>query len=256
MGQQRYKVIACAVLARECYHCAALSPNIIDLQLIRQGLHDVGEAKMSPALQEQIDAVDQEQYDAILLGYGLCNNGIRNLHASIPIVVSRAHDCITLLLGSKEYYSNYFNDHPGTYYSSTGWNERVENNLSNPDSTTRQMGMTSYEEYVEKYGEDNAKYLWDVLGDHLRNYSDLTYIDVQIPGSRMSEQSSRDLADEQKWTYSEAPGNVRLLRMLMDGDWDESEFLVVQPGKTIDASHDDGIVVAKQAPENVSVTTD
>ena len=71
--------------------------NIIDLKLVQQGLHDVGEPKMSASLQEELDAVDQAQYDAILLGYGLCNNGIRNLRASIPIVVPRAHDCITLL---------------------------------------------------------------------------------------------------------------------------------------------------------------
>ena len=126
--------------------------------------------------------------------------------------------------------------------------------MSNPDSTIRQMGMTSYEEYIEKYGEDNAKYLWDILGDHLRNYSDLTYIDVQIPGSRTSEQPARDLADKHNWTYSETSGNVRLLQMLMDGDWNESEFLVVQPGQTIDASHDDDIVVAKQEPAIAPLT--
>lgn len=242
MNPQRYKLIACAVLARECYHCAATSSNIIDLKLVQQGLHDVGEAKMSASLQQEIDAVDQDQYDAILLGYGLCNNGIRNLRASVPIVVPRAHDCITLLLGSKEEYLAYFNENPGVYFRSTGWHERSVSNMSNPESTTRRMGMASYEEYVEKYGEDNAKYLWEVLGDHLRNYSRLTYIDVQIPGSRQSVEASQAMADEHSWSYSEVSGSVRLLRKLMDGDWDESEFLVVLPGQTIDASYGDDIV--------------
>ena len=140
MKPKRYRMIACAVLARECYHCAAVSRNIIDLTLMKQGLHDVGEAKMSTALQAELDVTDATEYDAILLGYGLCNNGIRNLHADIPIIAPRAHDCITLFLGSKEDYLTYFNDHPGTYYRTTGWHERSESNMSNPDSTTRQMG--------------------------------------------------------------------------------------------------------------------
>ncbi len=245
MKPKRYRMIACAVLARECYHCAAVSPNIIDLKLIRQGLHDVGEKKMSSALQAELDETDPNKYDAILLGYGLCNNGIRNLRANIPIVAPRAHDCITLFLGSREKYLDYFNEHPGTYYRTTGWQERAQSNMSNPDSTTRQMGMASYEEYVEKYGEDNAKYLWEVLGDHLRNYTDLTYIDVQIPGSRSRVPEAKEMAEEHSWGYSEVSGNVRLLHMLMDGEWNEDEFLVVPPGQTIEASHNDGIIEIK-----------
>ena len=102
--------------------------------------------------------------------------------------------------------------------------------------------MASYEEYVEKYGEDNAKYLWEILGDHLRNYTDLTYIDVQIPGSRNSIDDAKAMAEEHNWGYSEASGNIRLLHMLMNGEWNEDEFLVVPPGQTIDASHGDDII--------------
>ena len=110
MDQHRYMMIACAVLARECYHCAAISKNLIDLTILKQGLHDIGEKKMSSALQREIDAVDIEKYEAILLAYGLCNNGIRNLRSDLPLVVPRAHDCITLLMGSKEDYLKFTED--------------------------------------------------------------------------------------------------------------------------------------------------
>jgi hypothetical protein len=243
MDPHRFIMIACAVLARECYACAAFSTNIIDLKIIQQGLHDIGEAKMSASLQDELDAIDQEKYEAILLGYGLCNNGIRNLRSSIPLIVPRAHDCITLLMGSKDDFLDYFNEHPGSYYRSTGWQERATSHLSNPDSTTRQMGMGTYEEYVEKYGEENAKYLMEVLGDQLRNYSELTYIDTQIPGSPQARQEALQMAEEHGWTYTELEGNTRLLQKLMDGQWDESEFLVVEPGKTIEPSYDDAIIL-------------
>ena len=95
-------LIACAVISRECYHCAAVSDNIIDIRILDKDLHDMGERKMSAILQDAIDAVDTEKYDAILLGYGLCNNGVRGLRSTLPLVIPRAHDCITLLLGSKD----------------------------------------------------------------------------------------------------------------------------------------------------------
>ncbi len=242
MDPHRYKILACAVFARECYYCAALSKNIIDVRLLEQGLHDIGEEKMSAALQREIDAVDHEKYEAILLAYGLCNNGIRNLHAEIPLVVPRAHDCITLLMGSKEAYLKYFHDHPGCFFRSVGWAERAHDNLSNPESTTRQMGMGTYEDYVEQYGEDNAKYLMETLGDHLRNYSRLSYIDTGLPLGEDYQCDAKALAREKAWEYLEVPGNTHLIARLMNGSWDDAEFLVVEPGKTIQASYDENIV--------------
>lgn len=242
MNDSRYMTIGCAVLARECYYCAAISKNIIDLRILEQGLHDVGEEKMSSSLQREIDAIDPEKYEAILLAYGLCNHGIRNLHAKIPLVVPRAHDCITLLMGSKEAYMTYFHDNPGCFFRSVGWAERADDNLSNPESTTRQMGMGTYEEYVEQYGEENAKYLMETLGDHLRNYSSLTYIDTDLPLDEKYQKEARDIAQEKAWAFSEVKGSTRLILDLMNGSWDNSDFLVVEPGKTIQTSYDDEII--------------
>lgn len=246
MKQSKYMTIGCAVLARECYYCAALSDNIIDLKLIEQGLHDVGEEKMSSSLQQEIDAIDQDKYDAILLAYGLCNHGIRNLHARIPLVVPRAHDCITLLMGSKQDYKTYFDENPGCFFRSTGWVERAHDNLSNPESTTRQMGLGTYEEYVEQYGEENARYLMETLGDHLRNYSKLTYIHTEPLQNQAYLDEAQNFAQEKTWQFSEVQGSTRLIQTLMSGSWDPSEFLVVQPGQTIQTSYDDDIVTTEQ----------
>ena len=90
-----------------------------------KGLHDLGSEQMQARVQEAVDAVDTEAYDAILLGYGLCNNGLVGITAKdIPLVLPRAHDCITLFLGDRKRYSTYFIDHPGTYFKTSGWIER------------------------------------------------------------------------------------------------------------------------------------
>ena len=55
--------------------------------------------------QEQIDAATGKGYDAIVLVYGLCNNGIVGLVArDTRVVMARAHDCITLLMGDRQRY--------------------------------------------------------------------------------------------------------------------------------------------------------
>ena len=242
MRQQKFLLISCAVLARECYSCASLSRNIIDIRIIEQGLHDVGEAKMAASLQNTINSVEIDKYDAILLAYGLCNNGIRNLHAELQLVIPRAHDCITLLMGSKEAYQDYFNEHPGTFFQSVGWSERSKDNLSNPESTTRQMGFGTYEEYVKIYGEENAKYLMQELGNGLKNYTQLTFIDTGMENSNRLKGELKEWACNEKWEYDEYQGNTRLLLMLMNGEWEKSEFLVIEPGNTISPTYDDRII--------------
>jgi hypothetical protein len=121
----RLQFIVCRVMRREAYFCAARSPNEVDVVLLEQGLHDEPEklrAEIQAALQRTKD-LQGRPYDASLLGYGLCSNGIAGLSAKIPIVVPRGHDCITLLLGSREKYREYFNSHRGVYWYSSGWIE-------------------------------------------------------------------------------------------------------------------------------------
>jgi len=235
-------MIACAVLYRECFHCASISNNIVDIQILEQGFHDIGEKKMSAQLQEVIDNIDHEKYDAILLGYGLCNMGIRGLNSKIQLVIPRAHDCITLLMGSKEKYKKYFDANPGTFYRSPGWIEKAKSNLLNPESTTVLMGMSDYKGYVEKYGEENAKYIIEKIGGGLKNYSRLTYIDTGVVDPLVFEKEEKKRAEEEGWKFERIEGSLDLLLDLMNGDWDKEDFLVVRPDSTIEPSYDLSII--------------
>ena len=240
--KKRYLLLACAVFERECKFCVERTENEIDLRIIDQGLHDVGEQKMVAALQEEIDKVHVEEYDAILLAYGLCNNGIRGLHATLPMVVPRAHDCITLLMGSKEKYKAYFNDNPGTFYHSVGWIENAKSHFDNPQSTTSEMGLATYRDYVEKYGEENAAYLMETMGDWLQHYSKLAYIDTHVVDADTFVEQSRQAADERGWEFEKIDGSVELIAKLVNGIWNSDDFVVVQPGETIEPSNDESII--------------
>jgi hypothetical protein len=242
-SQRRFKLIACEILFRELSYCISQSQNIIDVVFMPQGLHDVGEFKMSTRLQDEIDKVDASRYEAILLGYGLCNNGIRGLHSSLPIVVPRGHDCITLLLGSKARYAEYFQKNPGTFFKSTGWIERDGDPAGNQESVISQLGMNrTYQEYVAKYGEENARYLMDTLGDWLKNYKKFAYIDTPIGDFQRYKDQTREEAQERGLEYEEIQGSVELLLHLLNGEWDSESFLVVPPNRTLTSTFDDEII--------------
>jgi len=239
------KLIACEILYREMCAAVARSPHRVDIEFLPKGLHDIGKVGMRTRLQEAIDAVDQDKYEAILMGYALCSNGLVGLvPGRIPLVVPRAHDCITLFMGDKDRYLEYFQGHPGVYFKTSGWIERG-NQLEQyrPDSIQQQTGMSwSYEELVAKYGEDNAKFLQDQLCNMTRNYSQYTFIRMGIEPDDRFERQARDEAASRGWKFELLEGDMRLVDDLVDGRWDEERFLVVRPGERIAPSFDGKII--------------
>jgi len=243
----RLKLIACEIAYRELCAAVARSVNQVDIEFLPKGLHDIGQPGMSARLQEALGRVDQSQYEAVLIGYGLCNNGLVGLEAGrIPLVIPRAHDCITLFFGSKERYLEYFQSHRGVYFKTSGWIERGENtHQMNPQSIAHRSGMVqSYEELVAKYGEDNAKFLYEELCNMTRNYSGLTYIEMGIEPDDRFERHARELAAARGWRFEKVQGDMSLFQALVDGHWDEDRFLVVPPGCRVGPSFDDSIIKA------------
>src|SRR3990172_11076838 len=119
----RLAVIGCDVLFREISYWSALSPHVIDLQCVPRSLHNEPD-RLREDLQRRIDATPAG-YDAIVLGMGLCSNATASLRAgATTVVLPRAHDCMTLFLGSRARYDRRFAENPGTYHYTAGWIER------------------------------------------------------------------------------------------------------------------------------------
>lgn len=246
------KLIACEILCREFCWAIARSPHRVDVEFLPKGLHDIGQKGMRARLKEAIEATDEQDFDALLMGYALCSNGLVGLRARrAPLVIPRAHDCVTLFLGSKERYLEYFQRNPGVYFKTSGWIERGQSlQQLGPLSIQSQSGMNqTYAQLVEKYGEDNAKFLYEELCNMTRNYSKLTFIEMGIePDDRFERETSRE-ADERGWNYEKLAGNMGLVVDLVEGRWDDERFLVVPPGHEVAASYDEQIVRANPSPQ-------
>jgi hypothetical protein len=248
----KLKLIACEVLLRELCALSARSPHQVDFSFLPKGLHDIGASAMVARMQAAVDAADAPGYDAILLGYALCNNGIEGLRSrTLPLVIPRGHDCMTLFLGSRRRYQQYFDDNPGTYFLTSGWIERGEaTGELRQLSIATQSGMNmTFEELVEKYGEDNARFLWEQLCDTTRNYRQITYIAMGVGPDDLFQSQAEARAREHQWTFDAVQGNLSLLERLVNGQWDEADFLTLPPGCKVIPTYDDRIIAAQPVTE-------
>jgi hypothetical protein len=243
----RFKCLACDVLARPVYLSAAHSPHIVDVVLERYGLH-VTPNKLREVLQARILEAEQAgHYDAVVLAYGLCGKATHGLRAgSVPLVVPRAHDCITLFLGGRERYEQEFTACPGTYWYVQDYLERgdTENAPLSIGAFTATDAETQHAEYVEKYGADNAAYLMEVMGAWQAHYERAAFIEIGVGDGRKVAERAREDAQRRNWRFEQLAGDLVLVKRLLEGDWD-TDFLVLQPGQTIEMSSDAGIIQAK-----------
>ncbi len=228
-------------MQREAYFCAARSKNLVDIRLMEQGLHDEPDrlrSEVQKALETTTD-IQGRPFEATLLGYGLCSNGIVGLSAKIPIVVPRGHDCITLLLGSKERYKEYFDSHRGVYWYSPGW-------IESGKQPSKERYDALLEEYKQKYGDDNAQYLMEVEQTWMKEYNWATYVDWGLGDANRYKEYTKTCADFLNWNYDELRGGPGLMQRMVDGEWNNDEFLVVRPGQKINEDlTNEGIIRAE-----------
>lgn len=252
---RRLMVLCCEVFTRESYLRAAHSPLTVDVELLDKALHDTP-LDLRKRLQERIDQVDAQRYGAIALVYGLCNVGLAGLVArEVPLVLPRAHDCITLYLGSRQRYDEEFQSQPGTYWYSADYLERSQHKLTHDQPPTA-LGASSklhatYEELVAKYGEDNAQYVLEVMGQWTQHYRRAAFIETGWDIDGEAKRRAAEQAKQHGWEYKEVSGDSTLVRRLLEGDWTGDDFLFVPPGMAIMPTHDEAVVGAS-TPEEVN----
>lgn len=234
-------VITCAVLEDEVRHFAEGLPHLVHIEVLEQGLHNEP-PKLRLQLQEAIDRVEEQFHpDAIALGYGLCSRGTEGVATKrAKLVVPRAHDCITLLLGCRRRYGEYVSRHPGTYWYSPGWNKHHV-----PPGEERYNLLLG--QYIEKFGEDNAEFLMEQEQGWFQSYDRATFVDLGVAATPEDVEYTKKCARWLEWNYDQQKGDPSLMKALLSGDWDEDRFLVLEPGRHLKMTADDRIIEASDA---------
>ena len=250
MSKLRLHLIACPVFQRELEVLSAQAVTTVTAQHLEMGLHEGTGQDLRIALQAAIDKVSPDQCDVIAVAYGLCNRGVVGLEArKVPVVIPRAHDCISMLLGDSKKYLEQLDIQPGTYFQSAGWLEHSPGN-----GNVRQQTMTfgpaasvTREELAQKYGEENADYLLEQFTNFTKHYERLAFIATPVPEAARWETAAQDMARKRGWTFEKLPGDLGWLRRLVNGKWDEREFLKLNPGERVVRRSDALLIGAEPA---------
>ena len=183
---------------------------------------------MPGALQPVIDSLAEPSL--VVLGYGLCGNGLQGVKArEHTLLLPRADDCIAILLGSRTAYHREFDASPGTYYLSKGWLESGSHPLK------------EYEEYVEKYGPKDAAWVMDQQYQHYERLVLVTHDEEDMEKYRPQAKAVASYCEQWGMQYEEILGSDRYVRRLLEvaqaPETADDEFLVIPPGGEIKQSH-------------------
>ncbi|MCE5313734.1 DUF1638 domain-containing protein [bacterium] len=248
----KYKVIACGVFEPYLKHLSKESANDIDVVCMDAGLHSRPNDLRLLAQSEIDNASRQGNYDAIILLYGLCGRGTANLVSrDIPLVIPRAHDCITLFLGSAEAYLKQFNKNPGTFYHTLGWIQKKVN-PKNREAAELYSNYTrdgwdkhpDFESLAARFGKENAEHVVAFMERWRQHYTRAAYIDMGFPDEDALIEFTRDMARIFEWNHEVIQGDVDLIRRMLAGDWDDNRIFVLPPESRSISSGDDKIFAA------------
>lgn len=247
----RLAIIGCMVMNREISHLTAQSGNVVRVWWLRQGLHDTPDV-LREELQHKIDEIEREnqmlpahlRMEAVVLAYGLCSNGVIGLHSrSLPVIVPRCDDCISLFLGSAERYRKLFRELPGIYWYNNGWIEQAF-------TPSRENYVRQRAQYAEEYGEENADYLMECTNNWMGQYRHCGFITCPLGDRPDYESYARQAAEDFGWQFTRVEGDMAYFDALVNGPWDDARFLTCPPHSCISAEYDERKFCA--VPENGS----
>ena len=238
--------LACEALARLIYKAATDSPHIVDIKLVSLGKH-TDPKQLNNLIQSEIDQLEGSDYDAIIIGYGLCGNWLNVLNAhSIPVVLPKTHDCIPLILGDVDLYKKKMEETPGTYWYTRDFIERAnpgDSFIPLGASTPKVFGCT-LDELIQKYGEENATYLSQIAGEWQNNYQRAIWVEPNIDHLTEQEKQAEREAKNRNWQFEKIKENAVFISSLLDGEWltrDDGRFFVVPPHQSVALSYDDNM---------------
>ncbi len=210
-------VIACKVMEPEIT-LLTRDVDYIEPVYLESSLHDTPD-RMPDLIREKIDAA-ASYASQIVLGYGLCSNGVVGLKAPAQgLIIPRVHDCISLFLGSSELYQELFSKHPGTYYLTPGWVAERSDPLGYMERS-----------YVPRMGREMAE--WG-LKEELKHYTHITLINTDTvdmaPLRKIAQQNAAFLDME----FLEVTGSIQYFSKILFGPYTDEEFVCLEPGETM-----------------------
>jgi hypothetical protein len=201
-------VVACRSLQPELDALLAQkNKHNVYVHYLDQNLHRTPDV-MPAEIQTAVNEVAALSDGPVVLGYGLCSNGIVGVVAPRQgLIVPRVHDCIALFLGSRQAYLKAFQKRPGAYYLTPGWVAEEKDPLGFMEN-----------DYVPRVGREEAA--WGAK-EELKHYTHIVLINTQAAVDRTA---LRDRARENSRFFNkqllEVDGASTYFEKLLFGPYD------------------------------------
>ena len=244
----RFALLACSVFEREIALHAANATHIVETRWFEMGLHDRPD-QLRATLQQQLDEVAaRDDIEAIVLAYGLCGRGTAGLRPlRHKLVIPRAHDCITVFMGSKEAYMEHQRRCPTCYFYTPGWNRGRR--VPGPEKLE-----TLKTELAKKFDADDVEFLLETEREQWAQHNTATYLDLGTDDAEAEANYAKKCAEWLGWKFERIRGDAALLRDLLWGNWDNERFQIIEPSEQLAHSADGKILCAEPMSVNQKTT--
>ncbi len=201
---------------------------------IESGLHERPK-KLAEAVREVFSDLDKEQAQhpeehaqscdgpsapplRVLMALGQCGNALTGIAAgNFELILPKVDDCLSLLIGSNSEKTR-INLQDKAFFLTMGWLKG--------ESTI----MSQYKQSVEKYGEDVALSIMEMMYEH---YETMGLIDTgAAPIEKLWDEAEEitTLLGLKRKVYK---GTISYVEELLTGPWPAERFIVKKPGEAI-----------------------
>lgn len=235
----RIALLACSVFEREIALLAGGAAHIAETRQLEMGLHDRPDW-LRAELQKNLDAVDaRPDIEAVVLAYGLCGRGTAGLRPlRHKLVIPRAHDCITVFMGSKEKFAEHQRACPSCYYYTPGWNRGRR--VPGPEKLAALRA-----ELAKKFEPEDVEFLVATEREQWALHDTATYLDLGTDDAETEADYARRCAESLGWKFERIRGDAKLLEDLLWGNWDTERFQIIEPGQQLGHAPDESILRAE-----------
>ena len=207
-------IVACRTLEDEIALAQKNAGTDFPVEYIESGLHERPK-KLHEAAQEVLSRIKARR---VLFCLGQCGNSLTELDAgSHELIMPKVDDCLSLLIGSTAKKAG-IAAKDKAFFLTEGW-LRGESTI-----------MSQYEKSVEKYGEEAALAIMEMMYEH---YETLGLIDAGAAPMDELWEKTADMAQLLGLTRKSYPGTVSYIEQLLTGPWTPDRFIIKAPHETI-----------------------
>jgi Protein of unknown function (DUF1638) len=212
-------VLACNTIREEFEKAATEMGCTHPFTWVESGLH-LKPQSLRNRLQEELDCLDHAE--RVLLGFGFCGNAVAGLISrDYELIIPRADDCISLLLGSKENRRRCCSS-GGVYFLTKGWLEG-EFNI-----------CTEYQAVLARFGPKNTELIYRRM---LAHYQFLGLIDTGAYELDVMLPLVNEIAATLNLKTCVLLGSDQYLKKLLSGPWNEEDFVIIPRHTRIELLH-------------------